>query len=377
MDVKGRALFIHAQGWKPWIAESEIEPNKLRGKLEFAYRDLSPYTVLAVKMIADEPTGFTHSVSWTHPRSKISAAFRIAGFGYPPLVGLPIAALFDFERVLRFPRKIIKRLLGRYFPETLFAIRARRKAKEMRQHFRETFLARQMSMKTRIYNGSDPYVLSGPFAGMKYLNEVVWGPIEPKWLGTYEQELHPVLRQIVRTSYSSIVDVGSADGYYAVGLAMLLPAARVHSYDVDPWARSQQRRLARLNGVANLGIRKLCTGDELTNRVAGRTLIICDIEGGEYDLLRPEETPALRGCDILVELHEHRDYGFTPQTGADELTRRFSESHSIDAFAVENRSSSSVRECLPKGLAAEDIAEIMDERRSSDQIWLWLQSRST
>ena len=207
---------------------------------------------------------------------------------------------------------------------------------------------------------------------MKYLNEVVWGPIESKWLGTYEQELHPIVERILQTNYANIIDVGSAEGYYAVGLAMRVPSARVYSYDVDPWARSQQRRLAHLNGVDNLEIGKQCTFEELTKRISGRTLLVCDIEGYEYDLLDPNKTPALGKCDILVELHDHPDYGHTPQSGADELVRRFLTSHEITKVGVAPRTASSVDASLRTKLTAQELADSMDERRSPNQLWLWL-----
>jgi len=230
-------------------------------------------------------------------------------------------------------------------------------------------------MKTRIYGASDPVVLSGPFVGMKYLNEVVWGPIEPKWLGTYERELHTIFESILETRYFSIIDVGSAEGFYAVGLALRHPLARVYSYDIDPWARSQQRRLARLNKVNNLRIRVRCTDKELSDRISGRTLLVCDIEGGEYDLLNPIKTPALRTCDILVELHHNADNGFTPQSGADELAHRFSASHEITRANAISRFATDLESGLRARLTVQEVADSMDERRSPGQIWLWLQVR--
>ena len=53
--------------------------------------------------------------------------------------------------------------------------------------------------------------------------------------------------RIIRTPHSVIIDVGNAEGYYSVGLAKCIRDGTVYSYDVDPWARRQQRRLARLN----------------------------------------------------------------------------------------------------------------------------------
>ena len=209
---------------------------------------------------------------------------------------------------------------------------------------------------------------------MKYFNEVVWGPIEPKWLGTYEQELHPILEQILHTNYSTIIDVGSAEGYYAVGLAKKFPSAQIFSYDTDPWARRQQWRLARLNAAKNIEIGKRCSGKQLIDHISSRSLLICDIEGWEYDLLNPNKTPPLHEYDILVELHENRDCGFTIQSGADELLRRFSASHKITKFGVAPRSISLLDELVRAKLTAQELADCMDERRPSNQLWLWLEA---
>jgi hypothetical protein len=358
--VKGMPMFIHSQGpGKPWVEDIEVKAEGLGGKLQAGYGDLSPY-ILAAKTLVPELSG-----TWGRPRSKLTSALRIVGFGYPQLVGLPIAAAFDLRRVLSW-----------YFPSAIAALEATVNAKRMRRHFRDAFLSRQIRMKARIYDRSDPVVLSGPFAGMKYFNEVVWGSIEPRWLGTYEQELHPIIERIFQTNYCDIINVGSAEGYYAVGLAVRFPLARVHSYDIDPWARSQQRRLARLNRANNIEIRKSCTREQLTDCISERTLLICDIEGGEYDLLNPDEVPALHRCDILVELHDHGGYGFTPQSGAEELAGSFSASHEITQINVApSRSDAALDVTLRAKLTAQELTESMEEHGSPGQLWLWLKAR--
>jgi len=96
-------------------------------------------------------------------------------------------------------------------------------------------------------DGGAPRVLNGPFAGMLYLNEAVWGSITPRWIGSYESCLWPALREIIARRYSRIIDVGCAEGYYAVGLCRALPSAEVFAYDLDPDSRAQVRRLWQLN----------------------------------------------------------------------------------------------------------------------------------
>jgi hypothetical protein len=71
-------------------------------------------------------------------------------------------------------------------------------------------------------------VRHGLFYGMKYPSlEAAGSTLYPKLLGSYERELHGIMERIVRTDYATVVDIGCAEGYYAAGLALRLPEARV------------------------------------------------------------------------------------------------------------------------------------------------------
>src|SRR5436305_1529663 len=118
------------------------------------------------------------------------------------------------------------------------------------------YLASQLSdtVGAALCDLNGPRVRSGPFAGMTMLRAVADGSYTAKLLGCYERELHGLIRRLVRTRYRTVVNVGCAEGYYAVGLARRMPAATVHAHDTDPEARRLCRRLARANG---LGTRRL------------------------------------------------------------------------------------------------------------------------
>ncbi|MDZ7906377.1 MAG: hypothetical protein U5N55_11810 [Cypionkella sp.] len=76
------------------------------------------------------------------------------------------------------------------------------------------------------------------------------GSSPARLLGAYEASLHPVIKDICTCDYAQIIDVGCAEGYYAVGLARRLPAARVFAARQQPYcARKNARKLAALNGV--------------------------------------------------------------------------------------------------------------------------------
>src|ERR1700722_7380135 len=62
-------------------------------------------------------------------------------------------------------------------------------------------------------------VMAGPFAGMGYIESSVGSAHIPKLLGIYEGEIAPCIEQICRSRPELVVDLGAAEGYYAVGAA--------------------------------------------------------------------------------------------------------------------------------------------------------------
>ncbi len=95
--IRGMPIFIHSQGVKPWLVEKELAAGNLRRKVEGLYLDLSPYTLTAASLAPSDANPCANY--WTRPRTALSNAFRKIGFGYPPLVGLPLALAFDFVRL--------------------------------------------------------------------------------------------------------------------------------------------------------------------------------------------------------------------------------------------------------------------------------------
>ena len=80
--------------------------------------------------------------------------------------------------------------------------------------------------------GSRNTVLSGPFAGTKlYLSPLSGRHLLGYLLGTQEIELHGAVEKIVSQGYKTIINIGAADGYYALGLARRLPQACVLAFE--------------------------------------------------------------------------------------------------------------------------------------------------
>jgi SAM-dependent methyltransferase len=168
-------------------------------------------------------------------------------------------------------------------------------------------------------------IWGGPFAGMDYVSQATEGALIPRLLGTYESELHPYLDHFAKAGLDCVIDVGCAEGYYAVGLARLMPAVTVYAYDIDEHARLACRALAEKNGVAE----RVVIGAEFKpdgfEAFAGqRVLVMVDAEGAELDILQPELSPALAGMNVVVETHDI----YRPGTRAT-LRERFAPTHDV------------------------------------------------
>jgi hypothetical protein len=207
---------------------------------------------------------------------------------------------------------------------------------------------------------------------MQYLRRSHGGVLVPKILGTYERELHPFLERIIHANYECVLNIGCAEGYYAVGLARAMPGTLVYAYDSNPEARRSLEELARLNAVAGrIAIRAHCDHAELNSFAGRHALIICDIEGLEDCLLDPEQAPALRGFDLLVELHD----GDQSRRIHDLMASRFQQSHSLEFVAYRGRT---VDDCPPfsKTSSFQARLSLVDEERRLGLEWVFMTRRA-
>ena len=217
-----------------------------------------------------------------------------------------------------------------------------------------------------LVNRSGTDVLSGPFKGMKYPVPASEGSRSARLIGAYEASLAPVIAEIAAKRYKLVVDVGSAEGYYAVGLALRLPLARVLARDENSKAQALCRSLAEVNGVADrveIGGRMehadfdLCKGK--------KSLVICDIEGAEAELLDPVLAPGLLKADILVEAHDCIRPGLSAL-----IAGRFRATHEVRVIG-RSLDSSGLPEWM-ESLSDLDRLIALWEWRSGPTPWLWM-----
>ncbi len=219
-----------------------------------------------------------------------------------------------------------------------------------------------------------PTVRHGPLAGLRYPGDAADGGTDylvAKLVGAYELELRPAVEDWIAAAPHVVVDVGCAEGYYAVGLAVALPGATVYAYDLDDRARTRCAALAELNGVAGrVEVREACTPASLEEFPAAGTVLLCDCEGYERTLLDPAAAPVLTGWPILVELHD-----FVDPTITDTITERFRPTH--DLALIEEAPRHDVRVPELADLPDAERRVLLDEYRPELMRWAYLTPRST
>jgi hypothetical protein len=151
-------------------------------------------------------------------------------------------------------------------------------------------------------------VVGGPFKGMRYHGEAVCGAAAPKIMGVYESELAPFFLRWSVIPFQNIIDIGAAEGYYAVGCAMLWPQATVTAFETSEEGRRLLTRNVELNGLqSRVKIMGHCDLEQLQAAmlVDQDSLVIIDVEGAEGHLLKSGKIPSLTNAHVIVEIHDY------------------------------------------------------------------------
>lgn len=152
-----------------------------------------------------------------------------------------------------------------------------------------------------------------------------------------------------------------------------MPKAKVFAFDIDPFARKLQAKLANLNNITNLFINARCSYSAINRLVKKRCLIICDIEGQEFELLNPLKARNLQFCDILLETHRFNNY--SENEVVDIMKKRFLASHKVSVIHDIPKDITFYYKALEGKLAYEVLNKAVNECRSN-QCWMWLEAKS-
>jgi hypothetical protein len=219
-------------------------------------------------------------------------------------------------------------------------------------------------------------VHAGPFKRMKYSGESYGSCYIPKLLGIYERELNDAVEEACALGTSLIVDIGAAEGYYAVGMALRNPRARVVAFEMEEIGRKYLQETIRINAVQNaVEVRGKCEVENLAGLLKPELnpVVICDCEGYEQVLLDPARVPGLTRSHVLVELHDFIIPGL-----AEQLEKRFAPTHQVSRIWQEPREPKDYPfDYLYLRLLPESYHRwVVSEWRPEKMSWLWMRPKA-
>jgi hypothetical protein len=241
--------------------------------------------------------------------------------------------------------------------------------------FKCIFAVGDTAVKLLLFRKDCVKVWSGPFAGMCWGTRAVGSELPPKLLGTYEMELAAIIERL--PVFDLVIDIGAAEGWYAVGLLHRKIAQKVVAFELTEQGRTACQDNARRNAVAEqLEIRGKCDVAELQHllgsppRADFRVLIVSDCEGFESELFSGRVLELCRKAHLIIETHEL----LVPGTHK-RLARELAVSHEITHLRPMRRSAADAvfpGRPTPWWLRISVIRRFsLLERRGTGNLWLY------
>lgn len=149
----------------------------------------------------------------------------------------------------------------------------------------------------------------GPFRGLRLQAPSWWGGNDRASMlfGLYEQEVVCTLQSLSH-DFSTLIDLGAADGFFGVGVVKAGMFARSICYEMSESGRLAIAHNAAANGVLDRveirGVAARGFHRALPQDIRHRSVLLVDIEGAEFDLLDAEAFRAFSGSVIIIELHD-------------------------------------------------------------------------
>lgn len=177
----------------------------------------------------------------------------------------------------------------------------------------ETIRQRQDRVSIEVFDMCNGTVRYGPFRGLKLERDTWWGRLDlgSQCLGFYEREILNYIDCIQPGDFSTFIDIGAADGYYAIGMLKSRKIRKAICFEQSEKGREAIRKNWQCNGservleiFAEANPMTICA---LPQADLSGSLVLVDIEGAEFDLLVEQSLKALKSCTIIIEIHNWID----------------------------------------------------------------------
>lgn len=200
--------------------------------------------------------------------------------------------------------------------------------KTCEEYSTDAVIAKMNNAQLQLQTYCNSMVISGPFEGLSVLPSSHWwgGDIMAKWLGTYEEPIHLVLKAELAENHDMFVNVGCGDGYYGAGVGFKNKHSELVLFDIAPECSSLVKDICSKNNITNYSFSHDSSAENISRylKKAKNPWLLMDIEGGEAQLLDPLNIPELKYTTIIVEAHD-----FNVPDITNELRARFERTHCV------------------------------------------------
>jgi len=190
------------------------------------------------------------------------------------------------------------------------------------------------------------------------------GDSSSKILGLYEKEIQDLIVSIQKDKkYSTFVDIGGADGFFAIGSLVNNLFKKCEVFEISKKGRISIQKNSKQNNVYDsIRIHDKASKASLTKiDNINNSLILCDIEGGEYELFDEKLIKKIYPSDIIIEIHKNKENSLV------NFEKRFTKIYSITKITQEPRSLKNFKEL--ENINDNNRALITSEGRSCVQEW--------
>jgi hypothetical protein len=178
------------------------------------------------------------------------------------------------------------------------------------ENFRdETVSERKSRVSKEIFEYCNGVVKHGPFTGLKLTSNTWWGgnDLGSMCFGLYEKELLEFLNSKYLENRDIFIDIGAADGYYAIGLLMSKSVKSALCFELTPEGRDTINFNWNLNDKPGVIEIKGDVFTDFKNSVSyidfKKTTVLIDIEGSEFSFLNNEILKILQNAVVIIEIH--------------------------------------------------------------------------
>ena len=208
-------------------------------------------------------------------------------------------------------KKLIKNEID-YF-EPILKRQANASIKERKLWRKETISERKIRISLEIYDMYAGTISYGPFKNLILDRDPWWGKedLGGLILGVYEKEVLKIIEKIKPGDYERFIDIGAADGYYACGLLFSGKIKRAICFEKSLVGQKTIKKNWIKNGSPGHLTIHSEANETTIKKISGmgdrKTLILIDIEGGEFELLSSLFIKNIAKSTIIIEVHNWVD----------------------------------------------------------------------